>query len=80
MSERDSRKKFKTWEHIQNDATLRSGFFQENALGDGPVFWIFFQDSRIRFKKNSSRILRTDLIKLGISEKFPIKKFYESRV
>ena len=36
------RKKSKTWEHIQNDATLRSGFFPENALGYGPAFWIFF--------------------------------------
>ena len=32
-------------EHIQstkilNDATLRSGFFPQNALGDGPAFWI----------------------------------------
>ena len=25
-----------------NDATLRSGFFPWNALGDGPTFWIFF--------------------------------------
>ena len=27
---------------------LRSGFSPENALNDGPAFWIFFQDSRIR--------------------------------
>ena len=33
-----------------NYATLRSGFFPENALGDGPAFWTFFQDSRIRVK------------------------------
>ena len=25
-----------------HDATLRSGFFPENALGYGPAFWIFF--------------------------------------
>ena len=43
-------KNSKTWEHIQNDATLRSGFFPQNALSDGPAFWIFFQDSRIRVK------------------------------
>ena len=24
-----------------NHATLRSGFFPRNALGDGPAFWIF---------------------------------------
>ena len=30
---------------------LRSGFFPENTLGDGPAFWIFFQDSRIRVKE-----------------------------
>ena len=29
---------------------LCSGFFPENALSDGPAFWIFFQDSRIRVK------------------------------
>ena len=25
-------------------------FFPQNALGDGPAFWIFFQDSRIRVR------------------------------
>ena len=25
-------------------------FFPQNTLGDGPAFWIFFQDSRIRVK------------------------------
>ena len=49
ITERDFRKKnSKTWEHIQNDSTLRSGFFPQNALGDDPAFWIFFQDSGIR--------------------------------
>ena len=38
-------KNSKAWEHIQNDAL---DFFPYNALGDGPAFWIFFQDSRIR--------------------------------
>ena len=38
-----SGKKTKAWEHIQNDAVLRSGFFfSENTLGNGPAFWIFF--------------------------------------
>ena len=36
--------KSKAQKHIQtctNDATLRSGFFQQNTLGDSPTFWIF---------------------------------------
>ena len=33
-----------------NDVMLRSGFFPQNTLGDGPAFRIFFQDSRIRVK------------------------------
>ena len=33
-------------EHIEIDVMKRSGFFPENALGDGPAVWIF-QDSRI---------------------------------
>ena len=37
-----SGKKSKAQKRIQNDATLRYGFFfPENALGDGPAFWIF---------------------------------------
>ena len=37
--------------HIQIDSMLRSGFFSpQNTLGDGPAFWIFFQDSRIMVK------------------------------
>ena len=44
-------KKSKAQKRI-NGATLRSGFFPENTLGDGPTFWIFFQDSRIRVKLN----------------------------
>ena len=27
----------------ENDATLRSRFFPQDALGDGPAFWIFFR-------------------------------------
>ena len=33
-----------------NDATLRSGFFSMKRVIDGPAFWIFFKDSRIRVK------------------------------
>ena len=29
-------------------------FFPQNTLGDGPAFWIFFQDSRIRVKGSRS--------------------------
>ena len=38
--------------HIQIDAMLRSGLSPENALGDGPAFWIFsgFTDNGIRVK------------------------------
>ena len=36
-------------ETYTNDATLRSGFFfPENTFDDGPAFWIFSHDSRIR--------------------------------
>ena len=45
VTERDFRKNSKAREHIQNDATLCFGFFLENALGNGPAFWIF---SKIR--------------------------------
>ena len=41
VTERVFREKTKAREHIQNDATLRSGFFPRNALGDGPAFWSF---------------------------------------
>ena len=50
VTERAFRKKnSKAQEHVQIFSMLRSGFsFLRNALGDGPAFWIFFQDSRIR--------------------------------
>ena len=35
-------KKSKARKDIQIDSMLRSGFFPEKALGDGPAFWIFF--------------------------------------
>ena len=41
VTERDFRKNQST-ETYTNDATLHSGFFPPNALGDGPAFWIFF--------------------------------------
>ena len=28
-------------------------YFPQNALGDGPTFWIVFQDSRIRVNNSS---------------------------
>ena len=34
-------KKSKAQKHIEIDAMLRSDFFAENALGDGPAFSIF---------------------------------------
>ena len=44
-------KNSKAQKHIQIFSMLRSGFFPQNTLGDGPAFWIFFfQDSRIRVK------------------------------
>ena len=36
-----SGKKIQSTETHTNDATLRSGFFPQNTLGDGPAFWIF---------------------------------------
>ena len=55
MTERDFRKKSKAREHIQNDATLCSGFFSENALGYGTAFRIFpgFTDKGLKRAKNS---------------------------
>ena len=49
-----SGKKIQCTETYTNDATLRSGFFPQDALGDGPAFWIFFQDSRIRVNLEQS--------------------------
>ena len=44
-------KNSKTWENIQNDATLRSGFFfRKTRSVTVPRFGFFFQDSRIRVK------------------------------
>ena len=49
VTERDFRKKIQSTETYTNDATLRSGFFfPENTFDDGPAFWIFSHDSRIR--------------------------------
>ena len=50
VTERDFRKKIQSTETYTNGTTLRFGFFPQNALGDGPAFWIFIQDSRIRVK------------------------------
>ena len=41
VTERVFREKIQSTETYINDTTLRSGFFPENALGDGPAFWIF---------------------------------------
>ena len=45
------------WKKIQSTETYTNLlnvalwiFFPQNTLGDGPAFWIFFQDSRIRVK------------------------------
>ena len=43
-------KKIQSTETYTNGTTLCSGFFPHNVLGDGPAFWTFFQDSRIRVK------------------------------
>ena len=41
---------------------LRSGFFfPKNTLGDGPAFWIFFQDSRIRVKVLNTLLFRANI-------------------
>ena len=37
-----SGKKSKAQKHMQNDSMLRSEFFPQNTLGDGPAFWILF--------------------------------------
>ena len=52
VTERAFREKIQSTGTYTNDATLRSGFFPQYALGSGPAFWIFFQDSRIRVNKN----------------------------
>ena len=45
-------KKSKAQKHIQIFSMLRPGFFfPQNTLGDGPAFWIFFQESRIRVNR-----------------------------
>ena len=45
-------KNSKTWEHIQNDAMLRSGFFSaKSARWRSRVLDFFFQDSRIRVNR-----------------------------
>ena len=36
--------------------------FPDNALGDGPAFWILFQDSRIRVKGFVSKMLEPSAI------------------
>ena len=36
-----SGKKFQSTGTYTNDVTLRSEFFPENALGDGPACWVF---------------------------------------
>ena len=40
----------KAQKHIQMTQRYALDFLPRNALGDGPAFWIFFQDSRIRVK------------------------------
>ena len=47
ITERDFRKQIQSTETYTNDAAVRI-CFSENALGDGPVFWIIFEDSWIR--------------------------------
>ena len=54
-------KKFQSTGTCTNDATLRSGFFPKNALGDGLAFWIFFQDSWIRVNDHKVRLKTWDL-------------------
>ena len=55
ITERDFRKKIQSTETYTKscNASLRI-FFPENTVGDGPVFWIFFSDSRIRVKSKSA--------------------------
>ena len=55
-----SGKNFKTWKHIRNDSTLRSGFVPENALGWYRIL-NFSQDSRIRFKSPGAHELEVRL-------------------
>ena len=60
-------KNSKTWEHIQNDGTLRSGFFfRKTRSVTVPRFGFFFQNSRIRVKWFNLRacFLKTFLINL----------------
>ena len=49
VTKRNFREKIHCTETYKIDAILHSGFFlSENALGDGPVFWVFVsKDSRI---------------------------------
>ena len=57
ITERDFRKKIHSTETYTNwfNAALWI-FFPQNTLGDGPAFWIFFQDSRIRVKEIHFRV------------------------
>ena len=54
ITERAFREKSKIQEHIQMIQRCALDFFPQNALGDGPASWIFFQDSRIRVKGPNS--------------------------
>ena len=62
VTERDFRKKSKAREHIQNDATLRSGFFIPKTRSVMvPRFVFFLQDSRIRVELASDAIRKHPL-------------------
>ena len=60
VTERDFRKKSKAQKHIQMVERCALDFFPENALGHGPAFFYFFQDSRIRVKNYDENLQNVD--------------------